>query len=659
MKAFYKIAGALAVAAALLTFSSCNKQEVELPPLTQPGTLQYESDFGSVSLMWTAVPEAGQYQYIVENSLHYIVAKGFTTATSVTVKSLQPATTYTVRIKAIPKGVDAGTYSASDYLVSEVSTAAPKQYDFAWSHPATIYWDWDNQVHKSNKAVFGYDKTLKAYVIQAWGGVIGMDVVFTLSDKNEWLINYDESTAYTGGPDGNMAVGLAHGIGGTSAANCRFYTNNTGSTFEGNETGGHAEAWMFNPDGNWTGYYLDYGQYTPPEPTPEPPFVPVADAEESWSAEAVAAFGSEELGTATVSFDAETGVYTVQNWYGVEGHDIAFTRNAETGNWIIDTEASSAYIDGPYKDTGVYELSHGKYGKGMASTLLLDPSDSGFEGDPSTGDLWAKVTSPSGETGTYTLKWKPMDPFKWSCDIYVAGEKLDGKATIAYDPTTGEYTLDAWHGVPGYGLVFTLSDSGEWLIDYEKSSAYLSGPDGNTALGLANGLTDRNCWFYENNTGSWLTGDSKSGTAGCWMYNYLGNWSEYRIEWKEGSWSAEAEVITHDLTMPGKAIISYNVDTQEYTIDSWYGVEGYNIVFTLNGDGTWNLDMDKSTAYLSGPDDNQAVGLAHGVEGAGAGNCWYYVNNTGSWFDGNPVHGETGCWMYNHEPAWTYYKIVW
>ena len=69
--------------------------------------------------------------------------------------------------------------------------------------------------------------------------------------------------------------------------------------------------------------------------------------------------------------------------------------------------------------------------------------------------------------------------------------------------------------------------------------------------------------------------------------------------------------------------------------------------------------MDKSTAYLRGPDGNQAVGLAHGVEGAGSGNCWYYVNNTGSWFDGNPVHGETGCWMYNHEPAWTYYKIVW
>ncbi len=659
MKAHYIIFATLA-SAALLGFGACAPKEKELTPITTPGNASYESDYGSITLVWSPVADAGQYYYKVENPLQYTVAQGTTVNTYITISSLQPATTYTVYIKAIPKGEDANVNAASDYLTMECTTAAPKQYDFAWWHPATIYWDWDNQVHKSDKAVFGFDKSLQEYVIQSWGGVLGMDVVFSLSDQGEWLIDYAESTAYGGGPDANMAVALYHGIGGTAAANCWFYTNNTGSYFEGNETGGHTEAWMYNPDGDWTGYYLDYGEYTP---APPEPFVPEADAEESWSKDAIASFEGEELGEAFVSFDAESGVYTVYAWYGVEGHDIAFRRDAESGQWILDADASSAYIDGPDED-GVYELSHGKYGKGMASTLYLKPGvDSGYEGDGKNGDLWAQVTDPSGKNGTYVLQWKTdMTPFKWACDIYSNGEKVDGAGTIEYNAETGVYKISSWYGIPGHDVVFTLDENGNWVLDTEASTAYLSGPDGNGAMALSHGWTgdgySYNCWFYVTANYGWVEGDSSAGTAGCWMYDYQGNWAEYRVEWKAGNWSAEGAVDSGGTDL-GTATISYNIETGEYSIDGWYGVPGYGLVFTLNDDGSWNLDLDKSSAYLSGPDGNMAVGLAHGLADAPKANCWYYVNNTGTWFEGGPLGGYTGCWMYNHNGEWTWYQIVW
>ena len=159
MKAIHRIFSALALAAFLLPVVSCQEKEVIKDQLSMPGNTGYESDYGSITFYWSPVEGAGQYQYILENSLNYPVAKGFTTATSATVKNLSPATTYTIRIKAIPAAADAETYAGSDYYEFEASTAAPKQYDFAWSHPATIYWDWSNQVHKSSKATFGYDKT--------------------------------------------------------------------------------------------------------------------------------------------------------------------------------------------------------------------------------------------------------------------------------------------------------------------------------------------------------------------------------------------------------------------------------------------------------------------------------------------------------------------
>ena len=659
MRVINTITRALAVAAVLFSLSSCVEKEANLTPLATPGSIDYVADYGSLALTWAPVEDAGQYFWQVENALGYIVAKGTTVKTNVTVGSLQPATTYTVRIKAIPAGVDVATYKASDFYVTEATTAAPKQYDFEWSYPATIWWYYDTDVYRETKGktTFGWDKTLQAYVIQAWAGVMGMDIVFTLSDKGEWLINYAESTAYVSGPDGNSAVGLSHGIGGTAATTCWFYTNNTGSSLEISSTGGRGYAWMYNPDSEWTGYCVEFGEYTPDPPEP---FVPEADAEESWAKEGTAFFGGEELGPVSIAFNAETGLYTIDNWYGEEGHGIAFTRDAETGNWVMDTENSSAYIDGPYEGTGLYELSHGKYGKGMASTLLLNPSDSGYEGDGKNGDVWAKVTDPSGKTGYYEVRWvTDMTPFRWACDIYVGGNNI-GKGTISYDADAGEYTIESWHGIAGYDVVFTLGDNG-WVVDFDKSSAYLSGPDGNGAVALAHGIegaTLSNCWFYPSGNYGEVVGDSSAGYASCWMYNFDGKWSEYRVEWKEGSWSALGKVTANGVDM-GTATISFDIDTQKYTLSGWYGVAGYDVVFGLREGTEWDIDYTQSSAYLSGPDDNGAVGLAHGIDGAGATKCWFYVADEYSYFNGGSGAGAAGCWIYTHVPEWALYEFTW
>ena len=655
MKILHKITCVLAAAVMALSLASCTNDEKDLTPIAQPANATYTSDFGSITLTWDSVPEAGQYQYIVRNPLSYVVAKGFTTSTSVTVGSLSPATTYKIQIKAIPAGVDAEKYTGSDYFVIEATTAAPKTYDYAWSFPAKIWWNYDSPVHESTKAVFGLTKDGK-YVIQSWGGVVGMDLVFTLSDKGEWLIDYAESTCYVSGPDGNTVLTLAHGIGGTQKQYCYFYENNTGSSFTGNETGGKGEAWMYNPDGDWTGYYFTYGEYKEPEPEPTPID---ADPTEALDRKADITVDGENIGTASVKFDPSTGIWTVDSWYGVEGYGIAFKRDATTGEWIIDTENSSAYISGPDSD-GNIDMAHGLKGKGYYTTCLLQStiSGSGLFGET----LSATISDPQRKSVSYVLTLIPdMKSFSADGKIYVADTYM-GDGTITYDAATREYTIDSWYGVEGYSVVFTLNN-GAWVLDTEKSTAYLSGPDGNNAIGLAHGIADApksNCWFYVDNTGSWFEGNEKAGVTGCSMYDHNGSWSQYRFEWKEGDWSSSASVFANQVKM-GDATISYSAESKEYTLHNWYGVEGYDVVFSLDDSGNgWILNNEKSTAYTGGPDDNGATGLANGVEGAKNPSCWFYgPANSYTEFHGDKNGGNCVAWMWIHDGTWSEYKLIW
>ena len=662
MKALYKIASALALTAVL--FSSCEQKEVLLTPLAQPSNATYESDFGSITFTWDEVKDAGQYQYIVMNPLKYTVAKGLTAETTVTVKSLSPATTYTIRIKAIPSGDGASSMSASGYYEFEASTAAPKEYDFAWSFPATIWWDYDNHVHESSKATFGQLNGTGEYVLAAWGGVIGMDIVFSLDENGEWLINYENSTAYGGGPDANMAVALFHGIGGTSAANCWFYTNNTGSSFEGDSTGGHGEAWMYNPDGDWTGYYFTYGDDSGSggEDEPEEEVV-AADPAESFIYEGEVSFDGEPLGTASVSFDDATGTFAVYGWWGVEGYDVVFTRDADTGVWVLDTENSSAFLEGPDAD-GYIDLGHGLSGKGMYTSVLFPESGegSGFSGTADKGTLYAVLYGPDRTEGTWEISWSAMSSFMASGPIYTNDEEV-GTATVIYDAENKVWTVRSWYGVDGYDIAFTLNDDGTWNLLIDESSAYVSGPDANGAIGLNSGIEGANtCWFYPSGNYGWVEGNPNEGNLGCWMYNHETVWTYYEVDWKAGNWTAVGDVSfgEGDDNYPlGTATLSYDADTDTYTLYGWYGVPGYDIVFKVKDSGEWDIDYENTSAYVTGPDDNNAVGLYHGLEDAASGNCWFYTSDGYSYFEGNAAGGHMESWMWNHNSEWGPYYFDW
>ena len=117
MKTVYKIAAVLS--AALLALAACGPKEALKTPMGLPGNMDYESDFGSITVTWSPVEGAAQYYYRVENPMKYTVGKGTTNESYFTLGSLQPATKYTVYLKAIPSGDDAASISASDFTVLE------------------------------------------------------------------------------------------------------------------------------------------------------------------------------------------------------------------------------------------------------------------------------------------------------------------------------------------------------------------------------------------------------------------------------------------------------------------------------------------------------------------------------------------------------------
>ena len=664
MRAINLFTRTMAVAAALLTLSSCLNKETELSPLSQPTQLAYEATTSEVLLYWAPVEGAGQYYYRLENEHHIAVSRGVVSTTSVTISGLKPASTYTALVKAIPSGETYKENDTSEYASLEVRTETPvvRQYEWVFDNAEVFFGD--NQNFYSTKARFGLEKGTGYYVVEAYCGVEGFDLEFTTDEKGFVHPTRTSSIFMKEDPNWDGAVYLAHGLGGTTYEYVVFFDNYKDgyNNFTGNETGGIAYYWCFDPNNEWTYWQVTYGNYTPPEP---PPVIPDADAEESWSKDGTAFFDGEELGSVSISFNAETGLYTIDNWYGEQGHGIAFTRNAETGKWIMDTDKSSAYIDGPYEGTGLYELSHGKYGKGMSSTLLLDPSDSGYDGDGENGDVWSKVTDPSGKTGYYEVRWvTDLSPFRWACDIYVNGVKLDGTGVISYDGE-GTYTLESWYGVPGYDLVFTL-DNG-WILDTEKSTAIIPDTYVDGYCHLAHGLSGTAkdyCEFWGGSLGyGWLDGNSKEGNAGFWHINASGDWCEYRIVWKEGNWSTEGTVYVWggevpDYTELGTATLSYDITSDKYTISNWFGAEGQSIVFSLV-DGAWLLDWENSPSAQGAPDDNQCVSILHGRTDGSQANCWYWMNGNYSWFEGNAVSGNTGCWLRDHNNHWTAYTFAW
>lgn len=609
MKSILKIFSAVLCAGAVLTLASCNKDEIQeelstkgKTALDTPSGIAYEAGMSSATISWDAVSNAGQYYYEMRNSANYVASKGTTTSTTVTVNGLTHTSTYTLYLKALPSASDAKKYCASEEATAEITTQTKKVWNYAWSTNATVYFDVDKQNYKTS-TVFGQEAGTGKYVVESYSGQDGFDFVFTVDSNGKMTIDPD-SDIYIG--VSGWATQLYHGIGGKSSSYIQVDEQYNDFPETNTQTGGTVQIWCYDPDGNWTSWNAVYGDGKGnASDEPDVPEGPTADATEDWTAVAKVTFAGEDTGErATISYTAADKTYTVSSWWGVEGYDIVFTRDADNGQWILDTEKSSAY-QGTEPETGnAYALATGS--KGVA-WYYPGATSSGYDGDPSTGTLYSYMYDANGTWGVYQLEWPASNgdlDYSWHATGTVTfGDTSYGTAYITYDASTKKYTVKNWLGVEGYDFSFTRRDAGDWVVDSENSSAFGRFDDHEseanpyTAWSLYHGVEGTSSsvvwfYFYDNDSSySGLSGNDKEGYIFAYGWDPNGVWTEYRLTWSEitdANWSAEATINCEDSGLPlvnYKTTLSFDASTGMYTLAKWWGFDGYDLQFTVeNGE---------------------------------------------------------------------------
>lgn len=177
---------------------------------------------------------------------------------------------------------------------------------------------------------------------------------------------------------------------------------------------------------------------------------------------------------------------------------------------------------------------------------------------------------------------------------------------IAYDDNT--YTLLAWYGVDYYNFDFSVDDNGTITPygDFSKNSKgeYII-PTGNPELPEI---------YLSNDIASTFNGNSRSGEVNIQTCNYgTGTdtfiWTPARQElWRAaGKYSSHVTGATYNGT-----IIAY--DDNSYTLEPWYGVNGYNLELKIGADGSMELlsyygIYDAGYWVNTGLDDDTYYGL--------------------------------------------------
>ena len=655
------------VLAGAAILSSCVQIEEEFSnegktPLEAPVVSAGEVTTSSISFSWNAVTNASQYYYKVVNPAGYTVAKGLTRETSATVKGIKFSTTFTVYVNSVPAADVAGTYCSSAQTEILIKTDDPIVIDYEWVHEGTAYFYGDAN-YNEHKITFGREKGTGHFIITSWIGSDGFDLYFDITDfdGSSYPINFDYGTPVFQpvigqaidqvGPQGDRGdLNLSHGLGGKAYDYVYWYGKGASYDYGTiDPSGGFIDFWCLDYDGTWCGYHVEYGAYEP-EPEPEP--VPDPDDEESWNATGTVSFNDIGIADIAVSFDASTGAYTLSGWYGVEDYDVVFTRDDTSGNWIISPE-SSAYA-GEDTDSNVIGLYHG-LGRKMTSICWLDTTAwaSGLSGNSSKGYLFASMTGPDGEKGTYKVTWDNQssnNPWMAVGTAYY-GDAESGDLTpitttkISFDPATGKYVIKAFYGVEGYDLVFSMVD-GVFTLDPQYS-------DGAVPVGFKGASYDV-CYFYDYNT---LNGTSKKGNVEMWMYNPDGTWCGYYFYWDNTpdpnkEWYATGTSFFGDNhSMETITTMKYNPADKTYTVYNWWGVEGFDVVFKVAETGEI-LPLD--TLYEV---NGEEVKVPHGLEGAAYDYCSFYTTYGYSGFYPDEKYGFA--WIYSPDRVWDYWQFEW
>lgn len=484
-------------------------------PLQSPTVMAGEVSTSSISFTWSAVENAGQYYYQVVNPLGYTVAKGTTKDTYATVKGLKFSTTFKVSVNAIPSPAVVKQLCSSAPTEIEITTDDPIIIDYEWVKEGSA-WFYNDGTWNKHSVTVGREKGTGHFIIASWIGSDGFDLYFDITDfDGNYPIDFHYSNPVfqpvigqaidQSGPLGDRGdIELGHGLGGKAFDYIYWYGK--GASYDQgtiDPTGGYLDIWVKDYDDTWCGYRVEYGEYAP-APIPDP--IPDANADSSWSSESVISFNGEELSVSTVSFDAASGTYSIPAWFGVEGYDLAFTRDAATGDWVIDPACSAYAYENEDGQVGLY---HG-IGRAKSSICWIDGSawSSGLSGDEAKGSLFASITGPDGNEGSYSISW-PSITYAWTLDgsYYSGRHDSTSETTLSYNAEDDTYTLvipqysdakvifktdAAGSFIPVDGDIFK-SDDTWWWIDYNSSDwVYVKVPA--SSVDLAAGTMTIDVW---------------------------------------------------------------------------------------------------------------------------------------------------------------------
>lgn len=330
------------------------------------------------------------------------------------------------------------------------------------------------------------------------------------------------------------------------------------------------------------------------------------------------------------------------------------------------TEGTSVTVNG-LKHTSTYTL-----------TLKAIPSGSGVKTYCASAPVEMEITTQA----------KLVRNYDWQCTATVYwgdGQSLKSDAAFfGLESGTGKYVCESWCGVEGFDLVFTVDDNNNIIPD--KESAAYCGMTSDWGVRLYHGLggTSYEYATLDNHDGYSVfatTNNENGGTAYAWGYDPNYNWTYWQLVYGDGKGNAKDEgddepvdegpdpdldydwEATSEISLDGEATgiyttISYSAAAKAYTIASWYGVEGYDVVFTRDENGYWVIDTENSSAYASSCPKDDSIGLLYGGEGASK-ILWIYPSDLSSGLTGDDAAGEVHIDVYDVDGNKTAYSLAW
>jgi hypothetical protein len=249
------------------------------------------------------------------------------------------------------------------------------------------------------------------------------------------------------------------------------------------------------------------------------------------------------------------------------------------------------------------------------------------------------------EAGTVTATRTRSEVSHARAAAYTYDESYNYVATdvkyriTAYDD--GSYTIKDWYGFPGYDLTFMEAEQGTGTIKVDAyiypdypDYAWITIPGANTYDGLQVYIG-----VYGTDAYAGLYGDVAT-SGGFWIWDNT-KYVQYYIVWEEptatykGTWAKDAN------TTVNVTINQYSDGI--YTIEDWYGYEGYDFDFTLDANynitptSQYALGDDWYHTIPTGPDAADSVSVyvwnGYGAWGNWNGNCiWIYVKELGGYY---------------------------